>query len=300
MSILRVIFKKKVSRSIGGDIVLVVFLSLIGILMILPFVYTISTSLKPANELWLFPPRFFVIKPTLKNFSDLFSLMSDSWIPFSRYIFNTVFITAAGTLLHIVLASMCAYPLSRYKFPGSGFIFTVIQTTLMFSSAVTAIPSFIIMSKLHLIDTYTAVIFPAVGAPLGLFIMKQFMDQTVNLSVLESADIDCVDNAYDFHGSVALGARKLVLHIQRTAQDPFLRAEPGSGGGHSPRGSRRSHYRAYDAGSACGLYCFAVQCYGNNVDVRHERLRCFCEIFEIPFCVTDYRADAFSGNGGRI
>ena len=190
MSILRVIFKKKVSRSIGGDIVLVVFLSLIGILMILPFVYTISTSLKPANELWLFPPRFFVIKPTLKNFSDLFSLMSDSWIPFSRYIFNTVFITAVGTLLHIVLASMCAYPLSRYKFPGSGFIFTVIQTTLMFSSAVTAIPSFIIMSKLHLIDTYTAVIFPAVGAPLGLFIMKQFMDQTVNLSVLESADID--------------------------------------------------------------------------------------------------------------
>lgn len=190
MSILRVIFKKKVSRSIGGDIVLVVFLSLIGILMILPFVYTISTSLKPANELWLFPPRFFVIKPTLKNFSDLFSLMSDSWIPFSRYIFNTVFITAEGTLLHIVLASMCAYPLSRYKFPGSGFIFTVIQTTLMFSSAVTAIPSFIIMSKLHLIDTYTAVIFPAVGAPLGLFIMKQFMDQTVNLSVLESADID--------------------------------------------------------------------------------------------------------------
>jgi ABC-type glycerol-3-phosphate transport system permease component len=184
-----VIFKKKVSRSIGGDIVLVVFLSLIGILMILPFVYTISTSLKPANELWLFPPRFFVIKPTLKNFSDLFSLMSDSWIPFSRYIFNTLFITAAGTLLHIVLASMCAYPLSRYKFPGSGFIFTVIQTTLMFSS-VTAIPSFIIMSKLHLIDTYTAVIFPAVGAPLGLFIMKQFMDQTVNLSVLESADID--------------------------------------------------------------------------------------------------------------
>lgn len=182
--------QKKVARSVGGDIVLVLFLALMGLLMILPFVYTISTSLKPANELWLFPPRFFVIKPTMKNFGDLFSLMSDSWIPFSRYIFNTVFITAAGTLLHIVLASMCAYPLSRYRFPGSRFIFSVIQTTLMFSSAVTAIPSFIIMSRLHLIDTYTAVILPAVGAPLGLFIMKQFMDQTVNLSVLESADID--------------------------------------------------------------------------------------------------------------
>ena len=186
MSILHSIFKKKVSRSVGGDIILILFLSLMGILMILPFVYTISTSLKPANELWLFPPRFFVIKPTLKNFSDLFSLMADSWIPFSRY----VFITAAGTALHIILASMCAYPLSRYKFPGSKFIFSMIQTTLMFSAAVTAIPSFIIMSKLHLIDTYAAVILPAVGAPLGLFIMKQFMDQTVNLSVLESADMD--------------------------------------------------------------------------------------------------------------
>lgn len=190
MSILHSIFKKKVSRSVGGDIILILFLSLMGILMILPFVYTMSTSLKPANELWLFPPRFFVIKPTLKNFSDLFSLMADSWIPFSRYIFNTVFITAAGTALHIILASMCAYPLSRYKFPGSKFIFSMIQTTLMFSAAVTAIPSFIIMSKLHLIDTYAAVILPAVGAPLGLFIMKQFMDQTVNLSVLESADMD--------------------------------------------------------------------------------------------------------------
>ena len=190
MSILHSIFKKKVSRSVGGDIILILFLSLMGILMILPFVYTISTSLKPANELWLFPPRFFVIKPTLKNFSDLFSLMADSWIPFSRYIFNTVFITAAGTALHIILASMCAYPLSRYKFPGSKFIFSMIQTTLMFSAAVTAIPSFIIMSKLHLIDTYAAVILPAVGAPLGLFIMKQFMEQTVNLSVLESADMD--------------------------------------------------------------------------------------------------------------
>ena len=209
MSILHSIFKKKVSRSVGGDIILILFLSLMGILMILPFVYTISTSLKPANELWLFPPRFFVIKPTLKNFSDLFSLMADSWIPFSRYIFNTVFITAAGTALHIILASMCAYPLSRYKFPGSKFIFSMIQTTLMFSAAVTAIPSFIIMSKLHLIDTYAAVILPAVGAPLGLFIMKQFMDQTVNLSVLESADMDGAGEVVKFF--------KLVMPMSKPA-----------------------------------------------------------------------------------
>ena len=158
MSILRVIFKKKVSRSIGGDIVLVVFLSLIGILMILPFVYTISTSLKPANELWLFPPRFFVIKPTLKNFSDLFSLMSDSWIPFSRYIFNTLFITAAGTLLHIVLASMCAYPLSRKDWLPRNFFMKFCLVTMYFGGGL--IPTYLVVRNLRMTNTIWAMMIP--------------------------------------------------------------------------------------------------------------------------------------------
>jgi ABC-type glycerol-3-phosphate transport system permease component len=198
MTITNLLFKKKVARSVGGDIVLLIFLSLMGLLMIVPFIYTVSTSLKPANELWLFPPRFLVIKPTLKNFSDLFILMSDSWVPFSRYIFNTLFITIVGTAGHIIIASMCAYPLSKYKFPGSNFLFSLIQATLMFSTAVTAIPSFIIMSKLNMIDTYRALVLPAFGLPLGLFVMKQFMDQTVNFSVLESADIDGANEVVKF------------------------------------------------------------------------------------------------------
>lgn len=190
MKILQNVFKKRVARSIGGDIVLVLFMILVGIVMMLPFIYTISTALKPANELWLFPPRFFVRHPTMSNFIDLFNLMSDSWVPFSRYVFNTVFITIAGTVGSIVIASMCAYPLSKYQFPGSRLFFVIVQGALMFSGAVTAIPSFLIISKLHMVDTYWAIIIPALGAPLGLFVMKQFMDQTVNIFVLESADID--------------------------------------------------------------------------------------------------------------
>ena len=190
VSVFGLIFKNRLARSTWGNVLLVAFLVLIAGMMFLPFIYTISTAFKPSNELWLFPPRFFVRHPTLKNFRDLFGLMADSWIPFSRYIFNTILITVSGTVGHIIIASMCAYPISKYTFPGSAGFFSLVRTTLMFSAAVTSIPSFIIVSRLHFLDTYFAIIIPALGMPLGLFIMKQFMDQTVNMSVLESAEMD--------------------------------------------------------------------------------------------------------------
>lgn len=190
MTVTRCLFKNRLGRSGFGNFLLLLFLCLVAALMLLPFVYTVSTSLKPVNELWLFPPRFFVKHPTWRNFGDLVYLMSDSWVPFSRYIFNTVFITVVGTVGHIVIASMCAYPISKYRFPGSVGFFRLVQTALMFSSSVTSIPSFIIVSRLGLLNTYWAVIIPAFGMPLGLFIMKQFMDQTVQMAILESAEID--------------------------------------------------------------------------------------------------------------
>ena len=182
--------KSKVSRSLSGDIILILFLILLASFMVLPVVYAISTSLKPNSELWLCPPRFIVRKPTLKNYTGLFEIMSTSWVPFSRYIFNTVFITVVGCVGHIIISSLCAYPISKYKFPGSQGFFNLVQASLMFSTAVTAIPAFIIMSKIHLVDSYGALILPAMGLPLGLFLMKQFMEQTVHPAVLESADID--------------------------------------------------------------------------------------------------------------
>ena len=181
--------KRRVSRSLGGDIVLVLFLLLIAAVMLLPLVYAVSTSLKPNNELWLFPPRFFVSHPTVKNYKGLLELMSSSWVPFSRYLFNTLFVTVVGCVGHIIVASMCAYPLSLYRFPFSKSYFRLVQTSLMFSASVTAIPSFIIMSRLQLVDTYAALILPAVGLPLGLFLMKQFME-VIPLSLIEAARID--------------------------------------------------------------------------------------------------------------
>lgn len=174
----------------GGDITLIICLMLLAVVMLLPIVYAVVTSLKPNNELWIFPPRFFVRNPTTKNYSGLFELMNTSWVPFSRYFFNTLFITVVGSIGHIMIATMCAYPLACYRFPGSRFIFKLIQTSLMFSASVTAIPTFIVMSKLHLVDNYLALILPAFALPLGLFLMKQFIEQMVHPALLESAELD--------------------------------------------------------------------------------------------------------------
>ena len=182
--------KVVLSRSAGGDAGITVVLTILGVFMFLPMIYAISQAFKPLDELWMYPPRFFVRQPTLKNFTDLFTLMNDSWVPFSRYIFNTVFTTVMGTFGHLFIASMCAYALAKIKFPGGKFVFKTIRSSLMFSSTVGGITSFMIMTALHLVDSYLAIIIPAWGATLGLYLMKQHMDSTVPDTVLESARLD--------------------------------------------------------------------------------------------------------------
>ena len=178
------------NRSVGGDAGIFTFLIIMGAFMFLPMLYVVMQSLKPLDELWMFPPRFYVVNPTFKNFTDLFSLLSDSWVPFSRYIFNTVFITAAGTFGNLVLSSLAAYAISKIPFPGRKGVFWLIQRSLMFTSTVTAIANFLTLSKLGLMDNVFAIIIPAWGSSMGLYLMKQFMDSSISDSVLESARLD--------------------------------------------------------------------------------------------------------------
>ena len=178
------------NRSAGGDAGISVFLILVGLFMFLPMLYAILQSLKPLDELWVFPPKFFVENPTFNNFFDLFRLMNTSWVPFSRYIFNTVLISVSATFGNLILASMAAYVLSKMKFPGRNLMFNLIVKSLMFHATVGAISSFLIMSRLHFVDTYWAVIVPSWGSTLGLYLMKQFMDSSVSDAVLESARLD--------------------------------------------------------------------------------------------------------------
>ena len=178
------------NRSVGGDTGIFVFLAIMGVFMFLPMYYTFIQSLKPLDELWMFPPRFYVSKPTWKNFSDLFSLLNTSWVPFSRYIFNTVFITAAGTFGNLFFSSIAAYALAKIPFPGRKGIFWLMQKSLMFTSTVTAIANFLTLSYLGLMDNVFAIIIPAWGSTMGLYLMKQFMDSSISDDVLESARLD--------------------------------------------------------------------------------------------------------------
>ncbi|WFR60068.1 carbohydrate ABC transporter permease [Anaerocolumna sp. AGMB13025] len=181
--------RRKPNRSRGGDFGIYLMLIFFGLFMAFPLVYAINSAFKPLNEIFVYPPRLFVQNPTFDNFQDLFVIMSKSWVPFSRYLFNTVFITILGTAGHIIIAAMGAYVLAKYRFPGSKTFFGIVVTALMFNGYVTAIPNYLVMSKIGLVDTPWAVIIPAFASPMGLFLMKQYMEGIPD-ALLEAAKID--------------------------------------------------------------------------------------------------------------
>lgn len=180
---------KKLNRSLGGNILTFLFLLLVGAFMVIPMIMAISNSLKPTDELFRFPPTLFAQNPTFKNFTDLFILMNNSWVPFTRYFFNTMFITTLGTVGQIIVCSLAAFPLAMYKFPGNRFFSKMIELALMFNGTVLWIPAYMIMANLGLINTYWSVILPAFAAPIGLYLMRSFMMQMPQ-ALVEAAEID--------------------------------------------------------------------------------------------------------------
>lgn len=180
---------RKLNRSLSGDIALFSVLTLFGLFSAFPLIMTVTNAFKSLDELFLFPPRIFPRNVTLDNFRDLSELVGNSWITFSRYFFNTLFITILGTVGHVLIASMCAYPLAKFKFPGRSIFFTLVVYSLMFAPQVTATPNYIIISRIGLIDSPFAIILPAIASSLGLYLMKQFMQQIPD-ELIQSAKID--------------------------------------------------------------------------------------------------------------
>lgn len=181
--------KKRLNRSLTGDITLFIVLLAFGLFSAYPLVFTVLNSFKPLDELFVFPPNLFPNNVTFDNYTDLFNLIDNSIVPFTRYLFNTIFITLMGTFGHVLLASLCAYPLAKYKFPGKKIIFALVVYSLMFSSQVTSIPNYIIISQLGFVDTQWAIILPAFAYSLGLYLMKQFME-SIPMELIEAAKID--------------------------------------------------------------------------------------------------------------
>lgn len=181
--------EKKLNRSMAGNTLLFVIMAICGVAMIMPLVMVINNCLKPLDELYQFPPKIFVRNPTLENFSDLFTIMNDSWVPFSRYILNTIIITGGGMVGHVIIASLAAYPLAKHNFPGKGILFQMVVLSMMFHWTVTQTPQYMMISWLHINNSYWALILPACSFGMGLYLMKQFMEQLPD-SLMESARLD--------------------------------------------------------------------------------------------------------------
>lgn len=181
--------EKQLNRSVAGNALIFVFMAFCAVFMALPLILVVNNALKPLDELLQVPQRIFVRNPSLENFSDLFTVMNDSWVPFSRYIINTIIITAGGTIGHVIVASLAAYPLAKHKFPGKEVLSSIVVLSMMFSWTVLQIPNYMIISWLGLDNTYLALILPAWQYGMGLYLMKQFMEQLPD-SLMESARLD--------------------------------------------------------------------------------------------------------------
>ncbi len=180
---------KKVSRSNGGTFVIIFFLFLLALVMMIPFIYALLQSLKPIEEIFVYPPRFWVTRPTLDNFSLLFRSATDLWVPFSRYVWNSIYIAVGTTAISVLFSSMAAYPLAKHNFKGRNFIFSVMTLSMLFNGTVLFLPSYLLVSALGLTDTHLIFFLTALGNTMGLYLMRQNMVGFPD-SILEAARID--------------------------------------------------------------------------------------------------------------
>src|SRR5699024_8075746 len=165
------------------------FLTLLSIFMLLPIVYIFNHAFKPLHELFLFPPTFIVRNPTIQNFIELLSLTESTFVPVSRYIFNSVVVTIITPIAMVVTSALCAYALSKHKFPGSNLVFSLIMLSLLFVPTVLQIPRYVVVQSIGIMNTYWGHVLPLIAMPVGVFLMKQFMDQVPN-ELMEAAKID--------------------------------------------------------------------------------------------------------------
>ena len=180
---------RRSNRSPAGTVMLFIMILISALFMLLPVLYAIGAAFKPLDEIYIFPPRLFAHNPTLKNFQEIAALADTFWVPMSRYLFNTILICSVTTFGHLLLSSLAAYPLALHNFPGKQFLNTMVKWSLLFTSAAMLLPQYVVMSKLKIINTYWAIILPAMQSSLGLYLMMNFMTQ-VPQSLLEAARLD--------------------------------------------------------------------------------------------------------------
>lgn len=180
---------RRAGRKIGGTVMIFLFLLILGAFMVLPIWLMAVNSVKPVNEMFIFPPKWYTLNPTFDNFRDTYRVLGQMWVPFSRYVFNSIFVTVSVTVLQCIFASMAAFCLAKVKFPGSRFINAVIVLALLYNSNVIYLMQYMVMAQLHMINRMSALILPAVASAMGLYLMRQSMTGVPD-SMIEAAKVD--------------------------------------------------------------------------------------------------------------
>ncbi len=180
---------RRTERKKRSTVLIFLFLAVLGIFMFFPVYLTVVMSVKPVEELFIFPPKLYTLRPTFKNFRDMFEIMRQNRVPFSRYVFNSITVTVSVTALQCVFISMSAFVLAKCRFAGKKLINNVIVVALLYQSNVIYIMQYMVLAKLNLIDSLLAIILPSVASPMGLFLMKQSISQIPD-SIIESAKTD--------------------------------------------------------------------------------------------------------------
>lgn len=182
--------RNRLNRADSFQRVLYVLLTLLSLFMILPLIFIFVQALKPYQELFIVPPRLYVESPTFNNFRELFVLSSSSVVPVTRYLFNSIVVTAITVIGVVIVSALCAYPLAKHRFPGSKVLFATILLTLMFAPETVGIPRYLVASHLGIMNNYFGHLLPHLAAPISVFLMKQFVDTNVPNELLEAAKID--------------------------------------------------------------------------------------------------------------
>ncbi len=180
---------KRVGKTWVQDIWIMILLTVLGLFMLAPIYFAVITSFKPVQEIFIMPPLPYAIDPTFENFVDLFQVAANSWVPFSRNVFNSFFVTITVTVLHVLFACTAAYVLSKCRFPGVKMLNKLVVMALLFNSTVTYIMQYMVMARMGMINTYWALLLPLISSSMGLFLMIQSIGQIPD-SMIEAAKVD--------------------------------------------------------------------------------------------------------------
>lgn len=157
-----------------------------SILFMIPFVWTVFSSLKTPSELYMFPPKWLPAEPRFSNYAEVFNVA-----PYARWLWNSVFVAVVGTFGSVLSAALVGYSFARFRYPGRDLIFMLTLSTLMLPIEVTLIPLYLLFNKIGWLDSYLPLIVPGYfgGGAFLIFLMRQFF-MTIPVDLDEAARID--------------------------------------------------------------------------------------------------------------